>query len=391
MSAITSIVTGPILASIASAGARSPVGNAAVAGGGLGSMDWSLVAILAGMSCYLVLGALMPFFTIARLRRQGRLSNASRHTRDQLIVRMLLILTVAASFFGSASSVEAGPARNLPSLRSELERSTIYPADNLGGFTTALAVRLGGDEGSRDDHEHQRSYLSIFLFALLGIALLAVGIGLVSYSVFQSYNSTAYPIALLIASWFVIASAMWIILVGVFGWHLYPDSYALIDRYGALRLDVNDAASRGYRTPIQNLGLKLEPRRRERAVLHADTNLYVAGGRQAGILDLHQNGGPLTDNELHGDAFRHQVGSHLAPGGLIRAFYEVNSGAPQQPGGPEQKTGEQRNDAIMVRVHERCETPSEKARRIQENGDTFIEGLAGILLVLLVNAALKRF
>jgi hypothetical protein len=115
ISAITSIVTGSILAPIASADARSPIGNAVMAAGGLGNMDWSLAAFLAGMSCYLVLGALTLFFTIARLRRQGRLSKASRHTRDQLIIRSLLILTVAASFFGSAPSVEAGPARHLSS------------------------------------------------------------------------------------------------------------------------------------------------------------------------------------------------------------------------------------------------------------------------------------
>jgi hypothetical protein len=70
------------------------------------------------------------------------------------------------------------------------------------------------------------AFFRLQYFFLLGIAPLAVGIVLVSYSVFQSYNSTAFPVALLIASWFVVVSAMWIILVGVFGWHLYPDSYA---------------------------------------------------------------------------------------------------------------------------------------------------------------------
>jgi hypothetical protein len=94
-----------------------------------------------------------------------------------------------------------------------------------GVVTTTHVVRLGSYEASRDHHENQRSYLSILFSALLGLTLLAVGIGLVSYSVFQSYNSTAYPIALLFASWVVIVSAIWIILIGVFGWHLYPDSY----------------------------------------------------------------------------------------------------------------------------------------------------------------------
>jgi hypothetical protein len=133
-----------------------------MAAGGLGNMDWSLVAFLAGMSCYLVLGALTLFFTIARLRRQGRLSKASRHTRDRLIIRSLLILTVAASFFGSAPSVEAGPARHLSSLKSEPEQSTIYPAD----------ITLF--QASSDNHNISLSPLEIAVFSICAMSCLGL-------------------------------------------------------------------------------------------------------------------------------------------------------------------------------------------------------------------------
>jgi len=66
-----------------------PHGLVRVLPDGRENIDWSLVLFLISMSSYLVLGALTLFFTIARLRRQGRLSNASRHTRDQLIIQKL--------------------------------------------------------------------------------------------------------------------------------------------------------------------------------------------------------------------------------------------------------------------------------------------------------------
>jgi hypothetical protein len=63
--------------------------------------------------------------------------------------------------------------------------------------------------------------ISVILWALSGIAIFAVGLGLLSYSVFHNQDASPYPLIALFSSWLVICISVWVILIGVFGWHLF--------------------------------------------------------------------------------------------------------------------------------------------------------------------------
>jgi hypothetical protein len=85
------------------------------------------------------------------------------------------------------------------------------------------------------------------------------------------------------------------------------------------------------------------------------------------------------------------IGPQLHPGSFFGTFYQSLGGSPEQPSGYAEDDRKNCNDRLSVLVNEFSRTAEPSFEEYQEIGSTFIKGIAGFVVILLVAAGLKRW
>lgn len=85
------------------------------------------------------------------------------------------------------------------------------------------------------------------------------------------------------------------------------------------------------------------------------------------------------------------ISSQLPLGIFVGASYEPVGGSPEQPGGDPQDNRKERDNRFSVFVDELPQAGGKALRHYDEIGSTLLKAIAGLVVIVLAYAGLKRW